>query len=48
MEKPLAELSEMGWIGSICNLVSTKYGSWLFLGVILTNYNFNKTNKDKK
>ncbi len=48
MEKPLAELSEMGWIGKHTNLVSTKYGSWLFLGVILTNYNFNKTNKEKK
>ncbi len=40
MEKPLAELSSLGWIGKHTNLVSRKYGSWLFLGVILTNYNF--------
>ena len=41
MEKPLAELSDIGWIGKHTNLVSKKFGSWLFLGIILTNYNFN-------
>ncbi|RPH08237.1 MAG: tRNA epoxyqueuosine(34) reductase QueG [Alphaproteobacteria bacterium TMED93] len=48
MEKPLAELSNMGWIGKHTNLVSKKYGSWLFLGIILTNYSFKKIKKDKK
>jgi len=47
MEKPLAELSNMGWIGKHTNLVSKKYGSWLFLGIILTNYNFNQSKKHK-
>ena len=48
MEKPLAELSNMGWIGKHTNLVSKKYGSWLFLGIILTNYNFKQSKKIKK
>jgi epoxyqueuosine reductase len=36
MEKPLAEASGIGWQGKHTNLVSRQYGSWLFLGVILT------------
>ncbi len=40
MEKPLAELSGIGWYGKHSNIVSKKYGSWLFLGIILTNKRF--------
>jgi epoxyqueuosine reductase len=35
MEKPLAEISKIGWVGKHTNLVSRDFGSWLFLGVIL-------------
>ncbi len=37
MEKPLAVKSGIGWQGKHTNLVSKKFGSWLFLGVILTD-----------
>ncbi len=36
MEKPLAELAGIGWQGKHTNLVSRRYGSWLFLGEVYT------------
>jgi epoxyqueuosine reductase len=37
MEKPLAALAGVGWQGKHTNLVSRDHGSWLFLGVMLTD-----------
>ncbi len=37
MEKPLAHRSGVGWQGKHTNLVSRDHGSWLFLGVMLTD-----------
>ena len=36
MEKPAAAASGLGWQGKHTNLVSREFGSWLFIGAILT------------
>lgn len=37
MEKPIAQLAGLGWIGKHSNLIHHKSGSWFFLGEIYTN-----------
>ena len=37
LEKPLAQQAGIGWQGKHTNLVSRRFGSWLFLGEIFTD-----------
>ena len=37
LERDIAARAGVGWIGKHGNLVSTRFGSWLFLGAILTS-----------
>ncbi len=36
-DKAWAEQGGLGWVGKHSNLISRQYGSWLFLGEVLTN-----------
>ena len=40
MEKVWAQRAGLGWQGKHTNLISTDYGSWLFLGEIIIDLDF--------
>ena len=41
MDKVWAKKAGIGWIGKHTNLINKKFGSWIFLANIITNYEFN-------
>jgi epoxyqueuosine reductase len=43
MEKPLGQAAGLGWQGKHTNLVSRRWGSWLFLGEIYLGYTGGRT-----
>ena len=47
MEKPLAARAGIGWQGKHTNLVSTEFGSWLFLGSVLIAEEFTPDEQTK-
>lgn len=46
MEKPLAQKAGLGWQGKHTNLVSREFGSFLFLGAILIDHEFEYDNPE--
>ncbi len=45
MEKPLAETAGLGWQGKHTNIVSREFGSWLFLGSVVTTIRWRPTSR---
>lgn len=48
MDKYWAEQAGLGWIGKHTNLVSREYGSWLLLGSLIVNTEFDSYDKPSK
>jgi epoxyqueuosine reductase len=46
MEKPAAQRAGLGWQGKHTNLVSRKYGSWVFLGEVFTTLDLTPDNAE--
>ena len=46
MEKPLAARSGLGWQGKHTNLVSRRFGSWLFLGEIYSDLELSPSSQE--
>jgi len=41
MDKVWAVKSGLGWMGKHTNVINKRFGSWIFLSTIITNYEFN-------